>query len=96
MARQAAYGAWKAWAATYCHRLGNGARTPGPASSFAGMFGSLLARFRQFRHHHRLRQKMQRLSQADKAALASQAPPDARRVLVVRNDSIGDYLLYRP
>ena len=60
------------------------------------MFGSLLARFRQFRHHHRLRQKMQRLSQADKAALASQTPPDARRVLVVRNDSIGDYLLYRP
>jgi hypothetical protein len=52
--------------------------------------------FVSFATTYGLRQKMQRLSQADKAALASQAPPDARRVLVVRNDSIGDYLLYRP
>ena len=84
---------------TCCHlspaARGDG-QTPGLTSSFAGMFGSLLAHFRQFRHHYRLRQKMQRLSQADQAALAGQALPDAHRVLVVRNDSIGDYLLYRP
>ena len=56
------------------------------------MLGNLLARFRQFRQQHRLAS----LSQTDQAALADQALPDPGRVLVVRNDSIGDYLLYRP
>ncbi|MEJ7661705.1 MAG: hypothetical protein WKG07_20065 [Hymenobacter sp.] len=39
---------------------------------------------------------MAALSQADATALAAQAPPNPARVLVVRNDSIGDYLLYCP
>ena len=59
------------------------------------MLAALLARFRQFRRQHRQQRQVLALSRADAAALANQAAPDARRVLVVRNDSIGDYLLYR-
>ncbi|MDO7886905.1 glycosyltransferase family 9 protein [Hymenobacter cheonanensis] len=60
------------------------------------MLASLLARFRQFRRQRRQQRQVLALSRTDAAALATQAAPDARRVLVVRNDSIGDYLLYRP
>lgn len=60
------------------------------------MLAALLARFRQFRRQRRQQRQVLALSRADAAALATQAAPDARRVLVVRNDSIGDYLLYRP
>lgn len=60
------------------------------------MFGLLLARFRQFRRQRRQQRQLQQLNLADAAALAIQAPPDASQLLVVRNDSIGDYLLYRP
>jgi ADP-heptose:LPS heptosyltransferase len=60
------------------------------------MFGILLARFRQFRRQRRQQRQLQQLNHTDEAALATQAPPDASQVLVVRNDSIGDYLLYRP
>ncbi|RYY15954.1 MAG: hypothetical protein EOO36_11890 [Cytophagaceae bacterium] len=60
------------------------------------MLGDLLARFRQFRRQRRQQHRIALLSQADQAALAGQAFPDPGRVLVVRNDSIGDYLLYRP
>jgi ADP-heptose:LPS heptosyltransferase len=60
------------------------------------MLGDLLARFRQFRRQRRQQHRITSLSQADQAALATQALPDPSRVLVVRNDSIGDYLLYRP
>jgi len=60
------------------------------------MLATLLARFRQFRRQRRQQRQILALSRADAAALATQAAPDARRVLVVRNDSIGDYLLYRP
>ncbi|MFD1467029.1 glycosyltransferase family 9 protein [Hymenobacter caeli] len=60
------------------------------------MIGSLLARFRQFRRRRRDQRRLEALSRADAAAMAGQAPPDTARVLVVRNDSIGDYLLYRP
>jgi ADP-heptose:LPS heptosyltransferase len=60
------------------------------------MLAALLARFRQFRRQRRQQHQLLALSRADAAALATQAAPDARRVLVVRNDSIGDYLLYRP
>ena len=60
------------------------------------MISSLLGRFRQFRRQRRQAGQRAALDQCDAAALARQAPPDARRVLVVRNDSIGDYLLYRP
>jgi len=60
------------------------------------MLAALLARFRQFRRQRRQQRQVLALSRADAAALATQATPDARRVLVVRNDSIGDYLLYRP
>ncbi|QKG51452.1 glycosyltransferase family 9 protein [Hymenobacter sp. BRD67] len=56
------------------------------------MFGTLRERFRGFRRQR----KLEALRSADEAALAQQAPPNARRVLVVRHDSIGDYLLYRP
>jgi ADP-heptose:LPS heptosyltransferase len=66
------------------------------ASNFAAMFGILLARFRQFRRQRRQQRQWQQLNHVDEAALATQAPPDASHVLVVRNDSIGDYLLYRP
>ena len=60
------------------------------------MLAALLARFRQFRRQRRQQRQMAALSRADAAALATQAAPDVGRVLVVRNDSIGDYLLYRP
>ena len=60
------------------------------------MLSSLLGRFRQFRRQRRQVRQRAALDQCDAAALARQAPPDARQVLVVRNDSIGDYLLYRP
>ena len=60
------------------------------------MFRSLFARLRQLSRQYRQPRRIARLSQADAAALATQAPPSPGRVLVVRNDSIGDYLLYRP
>jgi len=60
------------------------------------MLGALLARVRQFSRLRRRQRHLERLSQTDQAALATQAAPDPSRVLVVRNDSIGDYLLYRP
>ena len=60
------------------------------------MFSSLFARLRHLRRQRRRLQLEALLSQTDVAALAGQAPPDQSRVLVVRNDSIGDYLLYRP
>ena len=56
----------------------------------------LLGRFRQLRRQHRQGRQRAALDQCDAVALAEQAPPDARQVLVVRSDSIGDYLLYRP
>ncbi len=66
------------------------------AATFARMLGALLAHVRQFSRQRRQQRQIARLSQADQAALAGQAAPDPRRVLVVRNDSIGDYLLFRP
>jgi ADP-heptose:LPS heptosyltransferase len=60
------------------------------------MFGSFFARLRQFSRQRRQQRRITALSSCDLAALAAQAPPDPSRVLVVRNDSIGDYLLYRP
>ena len=60
------------------------------------MFGALIARFRRFSRQRRQHQQIARLSETDQAALIQQAPPDPARVLVLRNDSIGDYLLYRP
>jgi len=60
------------------------------------MFGSFVARLRQFSRQQRQQRQRAALSRADAAALAAQAAPDPTRVLVVRNDSIGDYLLYRP
>jgi ADP-heptose:LPS heptosyltransferase len=60
------------------------------------MLGTLLARFRQFRRQRRQQQQLQDLNRTDAEALAPQAPPQAGFILVVRNDSIGDYLLYRP
>jgi len=60
------------------------------------MFGSFVARLRQFSRQQRQQRQRAALHRADAAALATQAAPDPTRVLVVRNDSIGDYLLYRP
>jgi ADP-heptose:LPS heptosyltransferase len=60
------------------------------------MLGTFLARLRQFRRQQRQQHQLQQLSRADANALATQTAPNARRVLLVRNDSIGDYLLYRP
>ena len=60
------------------------------------MLGTLLARFRQFRRQRRQQRRFDQLDQVDRVALATQAPPDPNRVLLVRNDSIGDYLLFRP
>jgi ADP-heptose:LPS heptosyltransferase len=60
------------------------------------MFGALLTRFRQFRQRRRQQRRFERVDQVDQAALARQAAPDPSRVLLVRNDSIGDYLLFRP
>ena len=56
----------------------------------------LLARFHTYRRQLLQTRQMQRLSRVDESALAPQAEPRAGRVLIVRNDSIGDYLLYRP
>lgn len=60
------------------------------------MLGALLDRFRQFRRQRRQQRRFERVDQTDRTALAGQAPPDPSRVLLVRNDSIGDYLLFRP
>jgi ADP-heptose:LPS heptosyltransferase len=60
------------------------------------MLGALFARLRQFNHQRRQQRQIAQLSEVDQAALAGQATPHPNRVLVVRNDSIGDYLLYRP
>ncbi len=60
------------------------------------MLRSFFARLRQLSRQYRQPRRIARLSQVDAAALAAQAPPNPDRVLVVRNDSIGDYLLYRP
>jgi ADP-heptose:LPS heptosyltransferase len=60
------------------------------------MLRSFFARLRQLSRQYRQPRRIAQLSQADATALAAQAPPDPSRVLVVRNDSIGDYLLYRP
>ena len=56
----------------------------------------MLARLRQLRRHWRLHRLLARLSRADRLALTGQAVPRPAEVLVVRHDSIGDYLLYRP
>ena len=56
------------------------------------LFSSLRQRLRRLRRRH----YEQRVSNLDAAALTRQAPPNAGRVLVLRPDSIGDYLLYRP
>ena len=60
------------------------------------MLASLLARFRQLRRRRKRQRLAASLAAADAASLAEQAPPHPGRVLVLRNDSIGDYLLYRP
>ncbi len=60
------------------------------------MLKALLARVRQFSRLRRRQRQLALLTQTDQTALTSQAAPDPNRVLVVRNDSIGDYLLYRP
>jgi hypothetical protein len=60
------------------------------------MLGAFFDRIRQFNRLRRRRHQIARLSKVDQTALATQTPPDSGRVLVVRNDSIGDYLLYRP
>ncbi len=60
------------------------------------MLRDLVSRFRQFRRQLRQRQQRADLDRTDAATLATQATPDPTRLLVIRNDSIGDYLLYRP
>lgn len=60
------------------------------------MLGALLTRFRQFRHQRRQQRRFDLVDRVDRTALARQVPPDPSRVLLVRNDSIGDYLLFRP
>lgn len=60
------------------------------------MLAALFTRFRQFRQQRRQQRRFERVDQVDRAALARQAVPDPARVLLVRNDSIGDYLLFRP
>jgi ADP-heptose:LPS heptosyltransferase len=60
------------------------------------MLAQLLARFRQLRRRHKRQRLAASLAAADAAALAGQAAPNPTRVLVLRNDSIGDYLLFRP
>ena len=57
---------------------------------------NLLNRLQTYRRQRRQERQLQRLSQVDELALAGQASVRPGRVLVVRNDSIGDYLLYRP
>ncbi|NML65046.1 glycosyltransferase family 9 protein [Hymenobacter sp. RP-2-7] len=56
----------------------------------------LLARFRLYRRQRRELPRRAALDRTDAAALAAQAPPEAAQVLVLRTDSIGDYLLFRP
>jgi len=60
------------------------------------MVGQLLARFRVFRRQRREQARRATLDQIDASALAAQAPPEAGWVLLLRTDSIGDYLLFRP
>jgi len=60
------------------------------------MLTRLLDRVRSFSRRRRQQRQFTVLSQADEVALRMQAPPNPARVLVLRNDSIGDYLLYRP
>lgn len=60
------------------------------------MVGQLLARFRVYRRQRREQARRVALDQTDATALAVQAPPNAGRVLLLRTDSIGDYLLFRP
>ncbi|AMR26286.1 hypothetical protein A0257_03705 [Hymenobacter psoromatis] len=60
------------------------------------MLHNLVSRIRQFRRQRGQRQQRANLDHTDAAALATQAAPDPTRLLLVRNDSIGDYLLYRP
>ncbi len=60
------------------------------------MLNALLARFRIFRQQRRQQRRFGKVDQVDRTALARQAPPAPGRVLLVRNDSIGDYLLFRP
>lgn len=60
------------------------------------MLDSLLALFKKGQRQRREQQQLTKLSHNDAAALAQQQHPDSTRVLVVRDDSIGDYLLYRP
>ena len=67
-----------------------------PCPYFCPMLGALLTRFRQFRRQRRQQRRFGLVDQVDQAALARQAAPDPSRVLLVRNDSIGDYLLFRP
>jgi ADP-heptose:LPS heptosyltransferase len=60
------------------------------------MLGSFLTRIRLAFRQRRQARQIVTLSEADARALSTQATPQPGRVLVVRNDSIGDYLLYRP
>jgi ADP-heptose:LPS heptosyltransferase len=60
------------------------------------MLGALLTRFRQFRRQRRQQRRFDLVDRVDQVALAQQAAPNPSRVLLVRNDSIGDYLLFRP
>ena len=60
------------------------------------MIGSLLARFRVFRRQRRELPRRAALDRTDALALGPQAAPEAAQVLVLRTDSIGDYLLFRP
>ncbi|TVT41248.1 glycosyltransferase family 9 protein [Hymenobacter setariae] len=60
------------------------------------MLSSFLTRIRLAYRARRAERLVVALSTSDAKALSTQAPPQQARVLVVRNDSIGDYLLYRP
>ncbi|HET9504477.1 MAG TPA: glycosyltransferase family 9 protein [Hymenobacter sp.] len=60
------------------------------------MLAALFTRFRQFRQRRRQQRRFERVDQIDQVALSHQAPADPSRVLLLRNDSIGDYLLFRP
>lgn len=60
------------------------------------MLSSLFKLIRLGQRQRRQARQLLALSTADAQALAEQAAPQPARVLVVRNDSIGDYLLYRP
>ena len=60
------------------------------------MLNSLITRLRQLSRRGRQPRRQAALSRLDATALAAQAAPQAGRVLLVRHDSIGDYLLFRP